>query len=92
LRGYASSLGKLAEYVKGKNYQFPHLKLAIAGAESLQDDVRALFKDVMHAEIQSQYANEECGILAQERVPTQEKDNPMYWNHSGYFFEVLKFD
>lgn len=92
LRGYASSLGKLAEYAKGKNYQFPHLKLAIAGAESLQDDVRALFKEVMHAEIQSQYANEECGILAQERVPTQEKDNPMYWNHSGYFFEVLKFN
>ena len=46
----------------------------------------------MHADIQSQYANEECGILAQERVPTLEKDNPMYWNNSGYFFEVLKFD
>jgi len=92
LRGYASSLGKLAEYAKGKGYRFPHLKLAIAGAESLQDDVRALFKEVMQADIQSQYANEECGILAQERVPTQEKDNPMYWNHSGYFFEVLKFD
>ena len=92
MRGYASSLGKLAEYAKGKGYQFPHLKLAIAGAESLQDDVRALFKEVMQADIQSQYANEECGILAQERVPTQEKDNPMYWNHSGYFFEVLKFD
>ena len=92
LRGYASSLGKLAEYAKGKGYQFPHLKLAIAGAESLQDDVRALFKEVMQADIQSQYANEECGILAQERVPTQEKDNPMYWNHSGYFFEVLKFN
>ena len=92
LRGYASSLGKLAEYAKGKGYQFPHLKLAIAGAESLQDDTRALFKEVMHADIQSQYANEECGILAQERVPTQEKDNPMYWNHSGYFFEILKLD
>ncbi|PWK93150.1 phenylacetate--CoA ligase family protein [Hallerella porci] len=92
LRGYASSLGKLAEYAKDKGYKFPHLKLAIAGAESLQDDVRALFKEVMHADIQSQYANEECGILAQERVPTLEKDNPMYWNNSGYFFEVLKFD
>lgn len=92
LRGYASSLGKLAEYAKGKGFRFPYLKIAIAGAESLQDDVRALFKKVMGADIQSQYANEECGILAQERVPTQEKDNPMYWNHSGYFFEVLKLD
>lgn len=71
LRGYASSLGKLAQYADGKGYEFPHLKLAIAGAESLQDDVRQLFKRVMKADIQSQYANEECGILAQERVPTR---------------------
>lgn len=92
LRGYASSLGKLAEYANGKNYKFPHLKLAIAGAESLQDDTRALFKKVMQADIQSQYANEECGIMAQERVPTLDSDNPMYWNNSGYFFEILKFN
>lgn len=92
LRGYASSLGKLAQYADGKGYKFPHLKLAIAGAESLQDDVRQLFKRVMKADIQSQYANEECGILAQERVPTNDTDNPMYWNYASYFFEVLKFD
>lgn len=92
LRGYASSLGKLAEFANGKGYKFPHLKLAIAGAESLQDDARALFKKVMHADIQSQYANEECGIMAQERVPTKESENPMYWNHASYFFEILKFD
>lgn len=92
LRGYASSLGRLAQYAEGKGYSFPHLKLAIAGAESLQDDVRALFKKVMKADIQSQYANEECGILAQERVPTRESDNPMYWNIASYYFEVLKFD
>lgn len=92
LRGYASSLGRLAQYAEGKGYRFPHLKLAIAGAESLQDDVRALFKKVMKADIQSQYANEECGILAQERVPTKESDNPMYWNIASYYFEVLKFD
>ena len=92
LRGYASSLGRLAQYADGKGYDFSHLRLAIAGAESLQDDVRALFKRVMKADIQSQYANEECGILAQERVPTKETDNPMYWNFASYFFEVLKFD
>lgn len=92
LRGYASSLGKLAEYADGKGYQFPHLKIAIAGAEALQDDTRALYKRVMKSEIISQYANEECGIMAQERIPTKESDNSMYWNYSGYYFEVLKFD
>lgn len=92
LRGYASALEKLAEFAKGKNYKFPHLKLAIAGAEALQDNVRELFKEVMNADIQSQYANEECGIMAQERVPTLKENNPMYLNHSGYFFEVLKMD
>lgn len=92
LRGYASSLGKLAEYATGKGYRFPYLKIAIAGAEALQDDTRALYKRVMKSEIISQYANEECGIMAQERIPTKETDNCMYWNYSGYFFEVLKFD
>lgn len=92
LRGYASSLEKLAEFADGKGYKFPHLKIAIAGAEALQDDTRALYKRVMQSEIISQYANEECGILAQERVPTSDSDNRMYWNYSGYYFEVLKFD
>ncbi len=92
IRGYASSLGQLAEYAKGKGYKFPHLKIAIAGAEALQDNVRNLYKEVMESDIHSQYANEECGILAQERVPTKNSDNPMYINHSGYFFEVLKMD
>lgn len=92
LRGYASSLGKLAEFAEGKNYKFPHLKLAIAGAEALQDDDRARFKKVMNADIQSQYANEECGIMAQERVPTSATNNKMYWNNASYFFEVLKFN
>ena len=92
LRGYASSLGKMAEYANGKGYKFPCLKIAIAGSEALQDDVRALYKSVMNSEIISQYANEECGVLAQERIPTSETENRMYWNHSGYFFEILKFD
>ena len=92
LRGYASSLGKLAEYANGKGYHFPHLKVAIAGSEALHDDTRALYKRVFHSEIISQYANEECGILAQERIPTAEADNKMYWNYSGYYIEVLKLD
>lgn len=92
LRGYASSLGLLAEYADGKDYQFPCLKIAIAGSEALHDDTRALYKRVFRSEIISQYANEECGILAQERIPTAESDNKMYWNYSGYYIEVLKLD
>ena len=92
LRGYASSLGTLAEYAEGKDYRFPHLKIAIAGSESLHDDTRARYKRVFHSDIISQYANEECGILAQERIPTSDSDNRMYWNHAGYYIEVLKPD
>ena len=31
-------------------------------------------------------------ILAQERIPTKEKDNVMYLNHASYIFEFLKLD
>ena len=36
--------------------------------------------------------DEECGILAQEKVPTKSTDNVMYFNHSSYIFEILKLD
>lgn len=92
LRGYASSFGILANYVKEHPMTFPSLKICIAGSEALHDDVRASVKNTLHCEIISQYANEECGILAQEKVPTSETDNVMYLNHTGYFFEVLKMN
>lgn len=92
LRGYASSLDLLAKYVKKNPHSFPSLKICIAGSESLHDDTRAIVKEMLDCEIISQYANEECGILAQERIPTKSSDNPMYLNHASYFFEVLKMD
>ena len=92
VRGYASSLDLLANYVIGHPMEFPHLKVCIAGSEALHDDVRAKVKKYLHCEIISQYANEECGILAQERIPTKEKDNVMYLNNASYFFEFLKLD
>lgn len=92
LRGYASSFGLLAQYVKAHPMAFPSLKICIAGSEALLDDVRAEVKENLQCEIISQYANEECGILAQERIPTRDTDNVMYINHAGYFFEVLKMD
>ncbi len=92
LRAYASSFDLLAKFVRAHPMSFPSLKVCIAGSEALLDDVRANVKDILHCEIISQYANEECGILAQERVPTKEKDNVMYMNHSGYYFELLRMD
>lgn len=92
LRGYASSLGRLAEYADEKGVHCPSLKIAIAGSESLHDDTRALYKRAFGCEIISQYANEENGILAQERIPTVESGNKMYWNYSGYFIEILKLE
>ena len=92
LRGYASSFDLLAKYVKCNPQSFPSLKICIAGSEALHDDVRALVKETLDCEIISQYANEECGILAQEKVPTKSSDNPMYFNYASYFFEVLKMD
>lgn len=92
LRGYASSFDCLAKFVKNHPMPFPSLKIIIAGSEALHDDTRRTVKDTLQCEIISQYANEECGILAQERIPTQDNDNVMYLNHASYFFEILKLD
>lgn len=73
-------------------YKFPHLKIIISGSENLGDDTRANVKKYLGCDIISQYADEECGILAQERIPTKEKDNVMYLNHADYIFEFLKLD
>lgn len=92
LRGYASSFDILARYMKDHAVKCPSVKIIIAGSEALHDDVRNLVKRTMQCEIISQYANEECGIMAQERIPTKVSDNPMYLNHGNYIFECLKLD
>lgn len=92
LRGYASTFEVISNYLIEHPMRFPTLKVCIAGSEALHDDVRKKVKENMHCEIISQYADEECGILAQERIPTKDSDNVMYFNYSGYFLEVLKLD
>lgn len=92
LRGYASSFDILARYMNENNVYCPSVTIVIAGSEALQDDVRAAVKNTIQCEIISQYANEECGIMAQERIPTRPTDNPMYLNHADYIFECLKMD
>ena len=92
LRGYASTFESICKVAAKYNYHFPSLKIIVSTSESLEDNVRASVKQIMKCEIASQYANEECGILAQERVPTLPTDNKMYFNWSGYYFEVLQLD
>ena len=92
LRGYASSFDMLAKYVMKHSINLPSVNIIIAGSEALHDDTRYNIKTFLRTEIISQYANEECGILAQERIPTKDKDNVMYLNHASYIFEFLKLD
>ncbi len=92
LRGYASSFDLLANYAKENSISFPTVKIIIAGSEALHDDVRANVKKYIGSEIISQYADEECGILAQEKIPTDDKDNVMYFNNASCIFEVLNID
>lgn len=93
IRGYASSLEKLAQVAKHIGIKPPRsLKVIISTSESLEDEVRRNIKHIFGTEVVSQYANEECGILANEHIPTQRCNNKMYFNNASYFFEVLKLD
>lgn len=92
LRGYASCFDRISKVAKKYGYTFPSLKIIVSTSECLEDDVRAAVKKYMGCEIVSQYANEECGILAQERVPTKNTDNKMYFNWASYYIEILKID
>ena len=50
------------------------------------------FKKYLKCEVISQYADEECGIIAQERIPTKEDGNVMYLNYADYYIEFLKLE
>lgn len=94
LRGYVSAFDMVAQYIleSDKKWAFPSLRIIIAGGEALYDDVRDRIKRAFGCEVMSQYADEECGILAQERIPTSAENNVMYWNVASYIVEVLKMD
>jgi len=92
VRGYASTFDKINKIVNRHHFKFPHLKLIVCTSEALEDDLRKATREAMKCEVVSQYADEECGVLAQERIPTKEKDNVMYFNWSGYYIEILKLN
>lgn len=90
LRGYASSFDLLSRYVGKHHVKLPSVKIIIAGSETLFDSTRELVCKNISCNIISQYANEENGILAQERVG--DNAHRFYLNEASYFFEVLKLD
>ncbi len=90
LRGYASSFDLLARYVGEHNINMSSVKIIIAGSETLYDSTRELVNKNIKCDIISQYANEENGILAQERINDPQKG--FYLNTASYYFEVLKLD
>ena len=92
LRGYASTFDRISDVALRYGYSFPSLELIVATSESLEDDVRQKAMLAFDCNVVSQYANEECGVLAQESIPTLPVDNKMYFNWSGYYIEVLKMD
>lgn len=92
IRGYASTIDLLSRYIQQHPHSFSHLKVIIAGGETLQEETRWRVKQYMKCNIISQYANEECGILAQEHISNERDNNKMYLNNSGYIFEFLKLD
>ena len=93
IRAYASCLDLLAKFVKRNPYYvFPNLKIAFSTSEMLHDDTRENVKKYLKCEIISQYADEECGIIAQERIPTKEDGNIMYLNYADYYIEFLKLE
>lgn len=90
LRGYSSSFELLARYMLQQGISLPTVRVIIAGAETLYDSTReAVAKAMPGCHIISQYANEECGIMAQERIG---KPGIYHFNRASYVFEVLKPD
>lgn len=90
LRGYSSFFEQMARYMLQHGISLPTVRVIIAGAETLYDSTREAVAQAMPGcDIISQYANEECGIMAQERP---KRPGKYYFNRASYVFEILKPD
>ncbi|MCI8826666.1 MAG: phenylacetate--CoA ligase family protein [Lachnospiraceae bacterium] len=91
LRAYASWYDALVDYLesgKGNPGDIKTVKVCISSSEALNESVREKMKEITGIPIVEAYANEEAGMLAQQKIG----DNNYYLNHSGYVFEFLKLD
>ncbi len=91
LRAYASWYERLVSYLERSGRDaacFKSVKVAISISEALNENTRQKMKELTGVPIVECYADEEAGILAQQKVG----DTSYYLNHAGYYFEILKMD
>lgn len=91
LRAYASWYDALVKYMeegKGDPKDLSTVKVCISSSEALNEETRAKMRAIAGIPIVEAYADEEAGMLAQQRID----DTNYYLNHSGYVFEFLKLD
>ena len=91
MRAYASWYDKLVEYIeRGKTNpkNFKTVKVVISSSEALNEDTRKKMKALTGVPIVECYANEENGVLAQQKI----NDTNYYLNNASYVFEFLKLD
>lgn len=91
LRAYASWYDTIVKYLedgKGRPEDLRSLKICISISEALNENTREKMLNITGIPIVEAYADEEAGMLAQQRIG----DTNYYLNHSGYVFEFLKLD
>ena len=91
LRAYASwydAIVRFMEEGKGNPDDLKSLTACISSSEALNEQTRSKMKQLTGVPIVEAYADEEAGVLGQQRI----NDNNYYLNHSGYVFEFLKLD
>ena len=91
LRAYASWYTELARYLKNNPNEIEKLnslKVCFSSSEALEEPTREYFENIVGCSMIEAYANEENGILAQQIVGSLD----FILNHSGYYFELLRFD
>ena len=91
LRAYASWYDTLVEYLEKNQDQIKKLKtlrICISSSEALNEVTREKMKALAGIPIVEAYANEEAGMLGQQKIG----NTNYYLNHSGYVFEHLKLD
>lgn len=91
VRAYASWYDAVVSYLeagKGNPADLKSLKVCISSSEALNELTREKMMQLAGVAIVEAYADEEAGMLAQQRIG----DTNYYLNHSGYIFEFLKLD
>lgn len=91
VRAYASWYDSVVRYLeegKGNPNDLKSLVVCLSSSEALNDETREKMLKLTGVSIVEAYADEEAGVLAQQRIG----DTNYYLNHSGYVFEFFKLD